>query len=197
MIYTMLHFRNVRPDILGWRMGRPLLWLLVSEGGATTSTTTAIDFQISFAPASIALRALLEARPPPPLVLPRRYVVIRVVFVIDAPPQRRLLRRGSLAVKTASMPSQAIGWLWCVKWARERGSHWRRRCWRKEGNHEVTRRKMSGSACMWGPPTGSHWQRRCWRKEGKHEETRRKVRGKACRLGPPTPPGEHVETITQ
>ena len=31
----MLHCRNVRPDILGWRMGRPPLWRHVSEGGAT------------------------------------------------------------------------------------------------------------------------------------------------------------------
>ena len=31
----MLHCRNVRPDILGWRTGRPPLWRHVSEGGAT------------------------------------------------------------------------------------------------------------------------------------------------------------------
>src|SRR5665811_452072 len=35
MISTMLHCRDVRPDILGWRTGRPPLWRDVPGRGVT------------------------------------------------------------------------------------------------------------------------------------------------------------------
>ena len=40
----MLHCRNVRPDILGWRTGRPPLWRHVSEGGATITPLVTFAF---------------------------------------------------------------------------------------------------------------------------------------------------------
>ena len=51
----MLHCRNVRPDILGWRTGRPPLWRHVSEGGCHRawyqSTRLAVDYPSMESPA--------------------------------------------------------------------------------------------------------------------------------------------------